>query len=350
LADVQKSPTIPGRQGPEDIGPISVVHQLVVKPGCLAAAHRLMTQDYPDSLAPYGVRLKSVLCSPVEPPGQPTDLLVILEYENAAMFWVERSGTMRNAADAATLWEKIDQLVVRRERKLLTPEPVSWPPPTPETSSPRLSPNLHQTTLILKPAAPLNASEQAAWLSAIDAFTTGNPEVSASGAGFHIIAGSSSLPEHLSWDIVTSAPADIARLLKVLPGAAEVVLALRLQGAASMAASKPLTSGFKRVVLTRALPGQEARVDALFEVVGRSTDIIKNWRVSRIDPASDPAGWTHAFEMEFESLAEMAGPYRSSPYHWAITDSPFHPETPNRAGAGFLNCIYPIQRSYLCQV
>ena len=333
-----------------NIGPISVVHQLLVKPGRLAEARQLMTKDYPESLAAYGVQLKWALSSPVEPAERSTDLLVVMEYQDVDMFWIERAAGMRTAPAAAVFWEKIDQLVERRERRLLTAEPVSWPPPTPRTSAPRLPPGLHHTMLILKPLAPLDAAAQAAWLSSIAAFATSNDDVSVSSAGFHIIQGSSSLPDHLSWDIVTTRAPDVARLAGCLPAPAAIVHALRLGETVSMSATKPLTSGFKRVVLTKALPGQDGRVDALMEVVGRSTDIIRNWSLIRIDPASDPAGWTHAFEMEFETLAQLAGPYRSSPYHWAIADAPFHPEAPHKAGTGFLNCIYPIGRSYLCQL
>jgi hypothetical protein len=309
-----------------------------------------MTKDYPQSVAAHGVRLTSVLASPVEPPGQSTDLLVVMEYESVDMFWAERGAGLRAGPALADLWDRVDQVAERRERRLLTAQPVSWPPPTPGSSTPRLPQSLHRSMLILRPAAPLDAAGKSAWLAAIDGFSAASAEVSLSSAGFHIIQGSSSLPDHLTWDIVTAEPPNTARLLGCLPSEAILVHALRIGQTVSMSATAPLGAGFKRVVLIKAFAGQEQRVDAAQEVVGRSTDIIRNWCVTRLDPEADATGWTHAFEMEFEALSDLAGAYRTSPYHWAMADALFHPETPDKAGTGFLSLIYPITRSYLCEL
>ena len=306
-----------------------------------------MTIDYPASVAAYGVKLTCALGSPVEPPGQSTDLLVVLEYENVDMFWAERGANL-SAGPAITLfWEQIDQLVEWRERRLLTAEPVPWPPPSNHRSMPRLPRGLCRTMTMLKPVPPLDTTAQITWLNAIAKFSESSADVMLSSAGFHVLQGSASLPAHLTWDIVTIGTPDISRLVGCLPGSAVVAHAINLVETVSMSVTAPHLSGFKRVILLKVTPGEEQRLETSLLAILGSTDRIRNWSHSRVDPASDPAGWTHAFEMEFETLADLRGDYRQSPYHWDVGDSPFHPQAPQKAGTGYLTVIYPISRSVL---
>ena len=326
------------------MGPISVVHRLIVKPGRLAEVRRLMTIDYPASVAAHGVKLTCALGSPVEPPGQPTDLLVVLEYENVDAFWAERGANLSAGPAIALFWEQIDELVEWRERRLLTAEPVPWSPPSNHRSVSRLPRGLHRTMLML---APLDTTAPAAWLNAIEMFSQGSADVMLSSAGFHVLQGSASLPAHLTWDIVSTRSPDMTRLVGGLPGPAVVAHAINLVETVSLSVTAPHLSGFKRVILLKVTPGQEQRLETSLLAILGSTDRIRNWSHSRVDPASDPAGWTHAFEMEFETLADLRGDYRQSPYHWDIGDSPFHPQAPQKAGTGYLTVIYPINRSVL---
>jgi hypothetical protein len=40
--------------------------------------------------------------------------------------------------------------------------------------------------------------------------------------------------------------------------------------------------------------------------------------------------WTHVWEQEFASVADLRGPYMTNPYHWAFIDRWFDPEMPDR--------------------
>jgi hypothetical protein len=54
------------------------------------------------------------------------------------------------------------------------------------------------------------------------------------------------------------------------------------------------------------------------------------WPTSRrhVDQATCPSIWTHVWEEEFASAAELNGEYAMNPYHWAGVDRWFDAEIP----------------------
>jgi len=55
---------------------------------------------------------------------------------------------------------------------------------------------------------------------------------------------------------------------------------------------------------------------------------IRSWALSRVDGASGPTRWTHAWEQEYVDIAGLTGEYLLNPYHWAHVDRWFDGEVP----------------------
>ena len=88
----------------------------------------------------------------------------------------------------------------------------------------------------------------------------------------------------------------------------------------------------KRTLLLRTRPGAPPEVVARFErdllEMPRQIASIRNWALSRPDPALQPTPWTHVWEQEYEELSGLQRDYMEHPWHWGRVDGWFDPECP----------------------
>jgi hypothetical protein len=88
----------------------------------------------------------------------------------------------------------------------------------------------------------------------------------------------------------------------------------------------------KRTLLLRVLPDAPPRAVASFERDVRrmpeQIGSIRNWALSRTDPALVPTAWTHVWEQEFRDVSGLEVDYMTHPYHWGVVDAWFDPECP----------------------
>jgi hypothetical protein len=88
----------------------------------------------------------------------------------------------------------------------------------------------------------------------------------------------------------------------------------------------------KRTFLFRVQPGTPVDVQEQFEAelaaMPRYIDAIHSWALGRVDQATRPSIWTHVWEQEFASAADLNGEYAMNPYHWAGVDRWFDAEIP----------------------
>jgi hypothetical protein len=90
----------------------------------------------------------------------------------------------------------------------------------------------------------------------------------------------------------------------------------------------------KRTLLLRTRPQATPEAVARFErdllAMPRQIASIRNWALSRPDPALQPTRWTHVWEQEYEELSGLQRDYMSHPWHWGRVDGWFDPECPQR--------------------
>ena len=72
------------------------------------------------------------------------------------------------------------------------------------------------------------------------------------------------------------------------------------------------------------------RFEAEMRAMPRYIAAIANCRLGRVLHAGGARRWTHVWEQEYASLADLAGPYMTHPYHWARVDRWFDAECPQR--------------------
>jgi hypothetical protein len=90
----------------------------------------------------------------------------------------------------------------------------------------------------------------------------------------------------------------------------------------------------KRTLLVRVRAGSAPELVERFErdllAMPRHIPSIRNWALSRTDPALQPTRWTHVWEQEYASLDGFLVDYMSHPWHWGRVDGWFDPECPQR--------------------
>jgi hypothetical protein len=77
---------------------------------------------------------------------------------------------------------------------------------------------------------------------------------------------------------------------------------------------------------------------------------IRNSSLSRVQEVHNPLGpvWTHVWEQEFTALADLTGPYMQHAYHWALVDTWFDPQAPNRiVDSTLIHAACALRRSIL---
>jgi hypothetical protein len=90
----------------------------------------------------------------------------------------------------------------------------------------------------------------------------------------------------------------------------------------------------KRTLLLSVRPGSPQERVERFErdllAMPRHIQSIRNWALSRTDPALQPTRWTHVWEQEYAELDGLRVDYMSHPWHWGHVDGYFDPECPQR--------------------
>jgi len=95
-------------------------------------------------------------------------------------------------------------------------------------------------------------------------------------------------------------------------------------------------------------PGLVERFEAEMRAMPRYITAIANCRLSRVVHASGAHRWTHVWEQEFTSLADLAGPYMTHPYHWGWVDRWFDAECPqHRVDPLLCHSFCALERSIL---
>lgn len=88
-----------------------------------------------------------------------------------------------------------------------------------------------------------------------------------------------------------------------------------------------------RTLLMRADPSAPEATRAQFEreTLGMPGHLpgMTAWRLARVDRAIGASGWTHVWEQEFATLADLTGAYMMHPIHWGSIDRWFDPESPD---------------------
>ncbi len=76
---------------------------------------------------------------------------------------------------------------------------------------------------------------------------------------------------------------------------------------------------------------------------------IRNWRLGRV--TSPESRWTHVWQQEFGSLADLMGEYLEHPYHWGWVDRRFDPEFPEVwvVDTQLCHAFCPLQSSIISQ-
>jgi hypothetical protein len=88
-----------------------------------------------------------------------------------------------------------------------------------------------------------------------------------------------------------------------------------------------------RTLLLRVEPGRLPRVARFERELAAMPDhipAIRNWHFARV---CGPSGWSHVWTQEFETVDGLQADYLVHPYHWAVVDRWFDPESPERVVA-----------------
>ncbi|KDE12240.1 stress responsive protein [Rhodococcus aetherivorans] len=136
---------------------------------------------------------------------------------------------------------------------------------------------------------------------------------------------------HLQFDSELAASRPVSELDALLDGP----ITIRVDGVryhADRAGIRPggHSGSIYRALLMRVAPGTPAATVARFERdLLRMPEYIPSivaWRLSRVERAEGPTGWTHVWEQEFTDHASLIGQYLDHPIHWGVVDRWFDPE------------------------
>jgi hypothetical protein len=137
---------------------------------------------------------------------------------------------------------------------------------------------------------------------------------------------------------------------EALVGRVDCVSYLPLEGGLD---APRIASPVKRTLLLRVEPDAPyARVERFERELAAMPDhipAIRNWHLARVAAGGrSSAGWSHVWAQEFETLDGLQGDYMAHPYHWAVVDRWFDPESPERVVApDFAHVFCAMPRSVL---
>ncbi|MDB6061981.1 MAG: superfamily helicase [Verrucomicrobiaceae bacterium] len=328
--------------------PVLVVDDITARPEQQQAIFDLMTGPYAELAATRQLHLKqSLVLPPFERSGHASQLLFVWEYPSLNALWQARM-TEESDTQLAALWAQVNELSLRRTRRLGRPEPMQGcgrepvaPPPVAESVA------AVRRILFVAPSTEIDSATQAQWVAAATAF----PGAVRSQAGFN--EGYSFLLGQMTWDISTPATVSLDDLLAALPTGAQLTDAIELGETLGSGVREPQIAGIKRTILLQATPSLGAdQLAALEQTTDETPHFItdlRNWRFSRVARSHGTTPWTHCVEQEVFDAAVFMTSYLNHPFHWAIVDRYFHPEGHERSAVAFCHTLYPIARSTLAE-
>lgn len=336
--------------------PVDVFDSLRVKAGNQKEVISLFETEYRPLAEERGLHWQGLWPLPPFERGQSTtELLVHWRYPSLQGLWQAR-GTEETDQRLPAFWSRIEALVESRTRKLGRPGGLmtGFRTEAEAVASGRpLAEGVQRYLAFVRPGASLSADEESDWVAAageIDGVLT-------SYSGFNE-GGWTFKPGEMTWDISVSGAAtapSAEKLLGVLPGNAEIDEIVTLSECLDSGFRNPdLGEAVKRTIFLRTR--EDASPDAvrlmeegLMEYARLLPEMV-NWVLSRVDAATGPVSWSHCFEQEFASADHILGAYQNHPYHWAVVDRYFHPESHERAADAFSHTVRPIRRSVLAEL
>lgn len=90
--------------------------------------------------------------------------------------------------------------------------------------------------------------------------------------------------------------------------------------------------GIWRALIFRVMPNKPPELVRRLEEdmlrLPRHVPEIRSWALSPVSYTKGPKAFTHVWEQEFDAVADLTGPYMTSPAHWGIADACFDAEYP----------------------
>ena len=119
---------------------------------------------------------------------------------------------------------------------------------------------------------------------------------------------------------------------------------------------EPEITGIQRTLLLHVRDGSDTVEVAAFERqladMGRYVAAIRNSSLSRVDEVWGATGprWTHVWEQEFRTLADLTGPYMNHGHHFGLVDTWFDPQSPNQiVDTTLVHAMCSLERSILAR-
>lgn len=321
--------------------PVWVFDDLTVKPGCQQRVLDLITQTYRPLAAARQLEFVDLwLLPPFERPDAPADIVVLWRYPSLDQLWRVR-GEEEGDGRLVAYWAALDGLVEHRSRRL------GRPPAMMNGYGP-----VSAAVDVLAPAAPT------ARFARQFRFVTAEPTVSgaqrkawiaAPGAGSVVAAPyepNSFMPGSLFWETFADVDGDPAGRLPAGFTASESVTPGPV---VAQAIGAPELAGARRIIFFRTVNGltetQRRKLERALTDVPRHIPAIRNWRLSRVANSDGNVAWSHCFEQEVADAAVFNAEYLNHPFHWAVVDRLFHPESHERMADRFGQVIHRIGRS-----
>jgi hypothetical protein len=288
------------------------IDDITLVPGGQARFLERLQSDYVSAARARGLELVEVaLAPPTEAPDRETGVVLTWHLPDVDAFWTARRAALTDPAVAA-FWAATADLVATRTRRYATAA-VTATPVDDSGAAPRPSDGVHHLVLLsLPPDHEWSVAEP--------------PTVRRSRFGRHLPGSVGSVDA--SWELVADHELTVTDL-GVPDGLVDDVVVLGAVLGAGIRAPG-LTGGIKRTLLLRVDDGAAEAVVRAFErdllAMPRHISAIRNWRLSHV--AGSGAGWTHAWEQEYETLAGLRDDYMRSAFHWGVVDGWFDPEDP----------------------
>lgn len=335
--------------------PVTVLDDLDVLPGCQQSLLTLFETEYQPLAKARGLHLVGQWClPPFERPAANARVVLQWQYESLGALWQARGAEETDPALSA-FWARVEPLIASRQRQLGRAGQLMQGFQTQAEQLPAGKPlpaGQYRHIAFVRPEHPVEAAEQAQWLSVI---AEHSPAL-VSGAGFND-GGWTFRPGELTWDLVNNEPAAPApeELLAKLPAKAVVDEVVTLgECLDSGFRNADLQGGVKRTILFKLCDGAAAdhiaRLEERLQEFPRLLPEIINWSVSKVAATTGNSTWHYCLEQEFAVVDDILGAYQNHPYHWAVIDRFFHPEGHERVSDLFFHSVRPLQQSLLAGI
>lgn len=310
-------------------GPVDVIDQLVVRPGCQRQVLDLIRSSYAPLAAERGLQLVRIfLTPPYDRPEAESEIIVTWQYPSLQQLWIAR-GPEETDPRLPLFWGSLEKLLIRRTRRLGAEAIVEGMGPQDGNFTQYAGGDRRGVAFVEPAGSPEAGLEAVGRLGLRGGINRG---------------GYTFRPEELTVEFAGEAVPDLS-----VAGA--VVEAVVLDPIAHGGRTPALGQGVKRTILLRTIAGADpGRIHAmeqqLVDYARHLTEMI-NFSVSRVIRSTGEMQWTHCYEQEFRDVADVTGAYLDHPAHWTVVDRLFHPEAPERIADAFFHSIYAVDRSIL---